>query len=540
MSTLTIATSLLVLSGAVLMFTAVLKGRKISGYVPPELKPQWRVIVTLMLFFLSGYLCLVFVLIKRLPFSSELVTGPVFAAGAIFVFIVIKLTGDTIIRIRSAEEELRSTNESLEQRVTERTQDLQQAHEFLRTVIDSLNDEVLIIDTGTFKIQDANKSFLAHYGVTLDEVVGKTCHEVTHKRKDICSPPLDICPLLETMETSRFATAEHVHFDKNGSRMYVEVSISPIRDPGGKIRRVIHVSRDITERKMADEALRKSEEKYKNIFDSTMDGIFQVNAKGIFTLMNHAGAKIFGYDTPDEIIGRSALDYWRDPGDRDAYRAELAVKKTVGAYPMKAQKKTGEPIELESSSRIIEDKDGTFLGIEGILRDVTDRMRMEEELRALSLRDELTGLYNRRGFVTLASQELRMANRLKKGIYLLYADLDGLKIINDTLGHEAGDRALKDTAVVLKETFRNSDIIARIGGDEFVIVPIGAAGDNMEIITARLLRNLDSMNKKSGRDYNLSLSAGIAYYDPKHPVTVEDLLIKADELMYEQKKRKRE
>jgi len=459
--------------------------------------------------------------------------------GALFVFIVVNLTRDTIIRIRSAEEELRLMNESLGQRVIERTADMRQSHEFLRTVLDSLNDEVLIIDTNTFKIQDANRSFLAEYGLTLDEVIGRTCYELTHGRIDVCSPPNDICPLLETMDTSRFSTAEHIHYDKSGRRIYADVSTSPIMDPDGSIRQVVHVTRDVTERKRAGEALRKSEVRYKNFIDSSLDGIFHVNAKGFFTAMNQSGARIFGYETPEEMIGRNALEYWRDPKEREAYRAELAAKKTVSAYPMKAKKKNGEPIELESSSRIIEDESGNFIGIEGILRDVTERKHMEEDLRSMSLRDELTGLYNRRGFVTLAAQELKMADRLKRGIFIVYADLDGLKVINDTLGHEEGDEALKETAVILKETFRNSDIIGRIGGDEFVIIPIGTAGDNIDVVTARLQNKIDIQNGKMNRNYKLSLSVGVSYYDPEYPGTIDELLAMADSLMYEQKKDRR-
>jgi diguanylate cyclase (GGDEF)-like protein/PAS domain S-box-containing protein len=452
---------------------------------------------------------------------------------------LINLTNSTITRIMSTEEELRLMNESLERRVIERTQALQLSRGFLRTILDSLNDEVLIIDTDTYKIRDANESFLVRYGLTPDNVIGKTCYGVTHNRIDICSPPHDLCPLLETVDTGRFAMTEHIHHDKNGRKIYAEVSTSPIMGPDGSIRQVVHVTRDITDRKQAGEALRKSEERYKNLFDSTLDGIFQVNAGGFFTMMNESGARIFGYETPEEIVGRNALEYWRDHKDRDAYRAELEIRKSVSAYTMKARKKDGEPLELESSSRIIEDESGTFLGIEGILRDVTERKHMEEELRSMSLRDELTGLYNRRGFITLAAQELKMADRMKRGIFLLYADLDGLKAINDTLGHKEGDMAIKEIAVILKETFRNSDIIGRIGGDEFVIIPIGTAGDNLEVITSRLQKNIDIQNEKINRNYKLSLSVGIAYYNPEHPMPIDELLTVADALMYSQKRNKR-
>ncbi len=255
--------------------------------------------------------------------------------------------------------------------------------------------------------------------------------------------------------------------------------------------------------------------------------------------MNPAGARIFGYETPEEIIGRHVLEYWRDPKDRDAYRAELRTTKSVSAYPIRAKKKNGEPIELETSSRIIEDEQGNFLGIEGILRDVTERRNMEEQLRTLSVRDELTGLYNRRGLFTLAEHLLEMANRAKRGLFMLYGDLDNLKMINDTFGHQEGDNALISIAGILKETYRHSDIVARIGGDEFVVFPVGFAGDNAGVIAARLQRSLEKYNSRMNRSYNLSFSSGIAFYDPANPCSVDELLLQGDKLMYEEKKRKK-
>lgn len=137
---------------------------------------------------------------------------------------------------------------------------------------------------------------------------------------------------------------------------------------------------NITERRRTEEAIRKSEQKYKDLFDSTLDGIYQVDTDGIFVMMNPAGARIFGYESPEEMIGRNALEYWRDPRDRDAFRAELKIRKSVSEYRMSARNKNGKPIELESSSTIREDANGNFLGIDGILRDVTERVHADERI----------------------------------------------------------------------------------------------------------------------------------------------------------------
>jgi diguanylate cyclase (GGDEF)-like protein len=157
----------------------------------------------------------------------------------------------------------------------------------------------------------------------------------------------------------------------------------------------------------------------------------------------------------------------------------------------------------------------------------------------LSLTDALTGLYNRRGFMTLAEQHLKIANRMKSLVFMLYADLDNLKHINDTFGHQEGDTALKDTAKILRETFREADIVSRIGGDEFVVMPLGDSEKGIESVNSRLQNNLDLRNGKKDSRYSLSLSIGVAHYDPARPVTPEELLLQGDKLMYEQKIRKK-
>jgi diguanylate cyclase (GGDEF)-like protein len=156
----------------------------------------------------------------------------------------------------------------------------------------------------------------------------------------------------------------------------------------------------------------------------------------------------------------------------------------------------------------------------------------------MSVTDELTGLYNRRGFFTLAEQELKTANRQKRKIYLIYADLDNLKEINDAFGHLAGDLMLIETAKTLRETFRQSDIIARIGGDEFIVILVGTNRSDAESVASRLQKNIDIHNQKIINNHNLSISFGIACYDPEFPSSIVELLNYADKSMYVHKKYK--
>jgi diguanylate cyclase (GGDEF)-like protein len=187
----------------------------------------------------------------------------------------------------------------------------------------------------------------------------------------------------------------------------------------------------------------------------------------------------------------------------------------------------------------VRDKDGTILAVTVVSKDISDRRRMEEELRELSLTDELTGLYNRRGFMTFADQYVKITNRMKSSISMLYADLDGLKVINDAFGHIEGDAALSEFAEVLKETFRESDIVARIGGDEFVVMPVALGKATVEAALERLNKNIASINSGENRKYRLAISYGIAFYDPAAPCSIEELLRRGDKMMYENKKSKK-
>jgi len=167
-----------------------------------------------------------------------------------------------------------------------------------------------------------------------------------------------------------------------------------------------------------------------------------------------------------------------------------------------------------------------------------DRKGMEE-LLALSLTDELTGLYNRRSFFILTEQYFKVAIRKKKRCLLLYIDMDDLKWINDHCGHNEGDQALIGLAGILKKTFRESDIIARIGGDEFAIL-LESSDESDAMLKTRFYENIRDYNAKVSQDYKLSVSVGAAQLDPEYPISIDKLLSKADALMYAQKRRAKE
>jgi diguanylate cyclase (GGDEF)-like protein/PAS domain S-box-containing protein len=180
-------------------------------------------------------------------------------------------------------------------------------------------------------------------------------------------------------------------------------------------------------------------------------------------------------------------------------------------------------------------------------RDVTGRARLragEEPAHPhesnLSYLDELTGLYNRRGFLRFARVQLDAAAMARRPMLLIFVDLDGLKYINDQLGHAAGDRALVDTGTVLKSTFRERDVVARLGGDEFVVLVTDSSAVREADLLARLGGRLEALNARPGREFQIAFSTGVAAFDPTAPEPLEDLLSEADSRMYLDKRRRKD
>lgn len=177
------------------------------------------------------------------------------------------------------------------------------------------------------------------------------------------------------------------------------------------------------------------------------------------------------------------------------------------------------------------------------MRYAIERHRLQDQLYNLSIIDELTGLYNRRGLFHLAEQHMNTCGSDNRGFYLIVSDLDRMKQINDTYGHHMGDLALKDTAQILKEVFRDSDIIARMGGDEFTVILPETQPHSLDLnafeqeIISSMEQNLHSFNLSAGRSYPLSISLGMSYYTPGTSVTLGELIIQADHRMYTHKKR---
>ena len=214
-----------------------------------------------------------------------------------------------------------------------------------------------------------------------------------------------------------------------------------------------------------------------------------------------------------EIIGSGNLDYKIGSNRKDE----------IGQLSRSFDKMTGDLKEITASR-------------DELNREIAERKKLEEKLHAASITDELTGLLNRRGFLFIAQRQVDIAKRDKRNFSILYLDLNEMKKINDEFGHKEGDQALGDIATVLKKTFRASDCIARMGGDEFTVLITEQSSASIEKTVAQHLQdNLMIHNQQTEKGYRLAVSMGMVHYDPKRPCSLEELLARADELMYEHK-----
>jgi two-component system cell cycle response regulator len=174
------------------------------------------------------------------------------------------------------------------------------------------------------------------------------------------------------------------------------------------------------------------------------------------------------------------------------------------------------------------------------IRYSIERHRMAVMLASAAFVDELTGLYNRRGFLRLAEHQIRLSRRKGRGYSLAFVDMTGVKLINDRYGRAEGDEAIRRAADVIRASFRESDVIARIGSDQFVALAIETDAEDQEPIKERLLHHLAQHNERAGKPYTLALSVGVLHQEHGSKLSLEDLLAKAGALMGEQKRLRRE
>lgn len=294
--------------------------------------------------------------------------------------------------------------------------------------------------------------------------------------------------------------------------------------------------RDLSDRSRAEAALRESEARFRAAIDGSLDSFMALRSvhdedgQAVdFEIINanpRAG-EIVGMPYED-LIGQRLCELFpvtRSGGMFDAYRGVVETRQVHEEEIRTTDPRIkGKWLQIQ----VVPLGDGVAV----TARDITEKKRLEEQVRALAARDDLTGVYNRRGFMDMAEQSLQLALREGFPCVLLYGDLDDFKQVNDVYGHAVGDSALPDAGGILRETLRETDIIGRIGGDEFTAFAINTPPAEADLLVARIKAALTQHNRTAGRRHHLSLTMGTAVFDPALPVSLGDLLQAADTALY--------
>jgi diguanylate cyclase (GGDEF)-like protein/PAS domain S-box-containing protein len=394
---------------------------------------------------------------------------------------------------------------------------------------------------GVYVVQDGR---VVYANPRLAELFGYTPAQVTSLESVMALVHPDDRPAVEERIRQRIAgevaTSTHVLRGLRRDGTVVELEVYSTRTEHDGRPAVTGTMIDATVRRERERSLEAREQRLRDLIENAADIVYTCDLEGRITSLNRAGERLTGYTAAEAMSMRV--------GDFVTAAGRALVEELLQQQVRDRQEATSEfEIEtrhhgrrvLEVRTRLVE-RDGVPVEIQGIARDITDRKEQEQALRSLTIIDDLTKLYNRRGFLTLAERHLKLAVRKKVGVFLLFADLDGLKAINDTFGHLEGDRALIDAADILRNSFRSADIIARLGGDEFTVFPIEAAAESAGILIGRLEDQLRRHNEvNAARGYRLALSVGIARYEPDSSWSIDQLLEHADRALYQQKRQKK-
>lgn len=346
-------------------------------------------------------------------------------------------------------------------------------------------------------------------------------------------------------DPDRLISIDMEYYHKNGHTVWLENRVRAIRGADGRIVGVYGVSRDITERRAMEEALRASEARFKSIITTSKEWIWAIDKDGRHTFSNPAVTNILGY-TADEMIGRKAQHFMHkeDIPKAEEVLAQCMEQKTGWTHLVVCwMHKQGGYRYLESNAVPILDRESNLLGFQGSDRDVTERILAQEALREnekryreLCIVDDLTQLYNARHFQHQLMAEIHRANRYGQPLSLLFLDLDDFKRFNDEYGHVEGDEVLMRIGQVVKRQLRQVDSAYRYGGEEFtILLPMTTVSTGT--VTAERIREEFAKETFSpaGNEIHVTVSIGVAQYRPHE--NGKGFVDRADRLMYQAKKR---
>lgn len=339
--------------------------------------------------------------------------------------------------------------------------------------------------------------------------------------------------VLKTGEPTEFETLNH---SRDGSTNEWLIQKFRFSDEAGR-HYVAGMGVDIGERNRLQQLLRESEARFQAFLDNSPTVTWMKDGEGRYLYVSKSYKQFLGV-ADDSWRGRTDFDYYPKDFAQSGRELDLQVLASGGASEVQGPATGADGVTRHWLLTRFAFSDHTgrlFVG--GVANDVTVRKVAEDIVRLQSLTDELTGLYNRRGFALLVDQQLRQALRQRARCALLYVDLDSLKHINEQHGHDGGDQAITSVSEALRVAVRASDIVARIGGDEFVVFAMDC--DDVEIMQRRLLEAVNQYNRSESLPYKLSVTVGISEFDPEENMSIEARMAEADQAMLMAKKKRR-
>ena len=408
------------------------------------------------------------------------------------------------------------------------------SEERYRFISDNTADVIWAMDS-KLRYTYMNHSISRQRGYTVEEASKLNLTQVlTHRSQDNVLKRLQAETLPDAdgqpRKTSTF-TQEMEMYRKDGTTIWTETSVTVLRTPLGEFDGLLGVSRDITERKQAEEALQGSEERYRALVENINDVFYALDNQGNITYVSPVVERLSKYKISD-LIGKPfiPLVYPDDlPALLDSFNRLVSGHEEP--WEFRIVDKDGRIIWVRTSSRPVYE-DGEMAGVTALMTDITERKQMQQKLEEMATHDFLTGLPNRVLLLDRFNIAAALAHRNKARLAVMSLDLDKFKTINDTLGHDAGDQVLKAVSARLTGIIRASDTLARVGGDEFILVMMETNHvDNAAAIAQKILDSFTEPLLIDGHRLHLTTSIGIAIY-PADAQDLETLTRQSDAAMY--------